>query len=121
MSFLLSCPNCGPRDVNEFGYAGEITVRPAGSPSFRELTSYLYCRRNVAGGGRELDPQRGPLRPGLHHQREAQLGLDLRERESVRDELREVEPSVPPERIVVSRSPKGMARTDIDTPECSAL
>ena len=25
MSFLLPCPNCGPRDVNEFAYAGEVT------------------------------------------------------------------------------------------------
>jgi sarcosine oxidase delta subunit len=39
MSFLLSCPNCGPRDVNEFAYAGEVTVRPKDSPSRRELSS----------------------------------------------------------------------------------
>jgi len=53
MSFLLPCPNCGPRDVNEFAYAGEVTTRPKGSPSFRELTSYLYFRKNVAGLQRE--------------------------------------------------------------------
>ena len=54
MSFLVPCPNCGPRDVNEFSYAGEVTARPAGaSPSFRELTSYLYFRDNVAGVQRE--------------------------------------------------------------------
>ena len=53
MSFLLPCPNCGPRDVNEFGYQGEVTRRPKESPSFRELTSYLYFRRNVAGVQRE--------------------------------------------------------------------
>jgi methylglutamate dehydrogenase subunit B len=53
MSFLLPCPNCGPRDVNEFSYAGEVTVRPKGSPSFRDLTAYLYFRRNVAGVQRE--------------------------------------------------------------------
>jgi sarcosine oxidase delta subunit len=28
MSFLLSCPNCGPRDVQEFRYGGELL--PAG-------------------------------------------------------------------------------------------
>ena len=49
MSFLLSCPNCGPRDVNEFAYAGEITFRPKSSPSLRELTDYIYFKRNVAG------------------------------------------------------------------------
>jgi heterotetrameric sarcosine oxidase delta subunit len=53
MSFLLPCPNCGPRPVEEFTCAGEVTVRPQGSPSLRELASYLYFRRNVAGVQRE--------------------------------------------------------------------
>ena len=35
MSFLLDCPNCGPRDVNEFSCAGEVTVRPKRSPTLR--------------------------------------------------------------------------------------
>ena len=53
MSFLLPCPNCGRRDVNEFAYQGEVTTRPKESPSFRELTAYLYFRKNVAGVQRE--------------------------------------------------------------------
>jgi heterotetrameric sarcosine oxidase delta subunit len=53
MSFLLPCPNCGPRDVNEFSYAGEVTVRPKDSPTLRELAAYVYFRRNVAGVQRE--------------------------------------------------------------------
>jgi heterotetrameric sarcosine oxidase delta subunit len=53
VSFLLPCPNCGPRDVNEFAYQGEVTTRPKESPTLRELTSYLYFRRNVAGVQRE--------------------------------------------------------------------
>jgi heterotetrameric sarcosine oxidase delta subunit len=53
MSFLLSCPNCGPRDVNEFAYAGETTTRPTGTPSLRDLTDYVYFRRNVKGVQRE--------------------------------------------------------------------
>ncbi|MDQ3994885.1 MAG: sarcosine oxidase subunit delta [Actinomycetota bacterium] len=53
MSFLLPCPNCGPRDVNEFAYQGEVTKRPKEAPAFRELTSYLYFRDNVAGVQRE--------------------------------------------------------------------
>jgi sarcosine oxidase delta subunit len=44
MSFLLPCPNCGPRDVNEFAYAGEVTERPRESPSLRELASYVAER-----------------------------------------------------------------------------
>src|SRR5918998_2149918 len=53
MSFLLPCPNCGPRDVNEFVCAGEVTERPKTTPSLRELTSYVYFRRNAAGVQRE--------------------------------------------------------------------
>ena len=53
MSFLLTCPHCGPRDVNEFGYAGEVTTRPLAKPTMRELTDYVYFRRNVAGVQRE--------------------------------------------------------------------
>lgn len=53
MSFLVPCPNCGPRDVNEFGCAGEVTTRPTSTPSLRQLTSYLYFRDNVAGVQRE--------------------------------------------------------------------
>jgi sarcosine oxidase subunit delta len=53
MSFLLTCPHCGPRDVNEFGYVGEVTTRPKAKPTMRELTDYVYFRRNVAGVQRE--------------------------------------------------------------------
>jgi heterotetrameric sarcosine oxidase delta subunit len=53
MSFLLPCPNCGPRDVNEFAYAGEVTHRPDAAPSQSELSAYVYFRRNVAGVQRE--------------------------------------------------------------------
>ena len=60
MTFLLPCPNCGARDVNEFAYQGELTKRPKESPTFRELTSYLYFRENVAGGRRGA--QRGVSR-----------------------------------------------------------
>jgi sarcosine oxidase delta subunit len=31
MSFLLRCPNCGPRDVSEFRYGGEILPSAPGS------------------------------------------------------------------------------------------
>ena len=53
MSFLLSCPFCGPRPVDEYAYFGEVTTRPTGSPSLRELTDYVYFRDNVAGVHRE--------------------------------------------------------------------
>ena len=53
MTFLLECPNCGPRDVYEFRYQGEVTRRPTGEPSQRELSAYVYFRENVAGVQRE--------------------------------------------------------------------
>ena len=53
MSFLVPCPNCGPRDVNEFGCAGEVTTRPKSDPTLRELMTYVHFRRNVAGVQRE--------------------------------------------------------------------
>ena len=49
MSFLLECPRCGLRDVNEFGYAGEVSTRPRERPTLRELSRYVYFRANVAG------------------------------------------------------------------------
>jgi sarcosine oxidase subunit delta len=53
MSFLLSCPYCGPRPADEYAYFGEVTRRPKGSPTLRELTDYVYFRDNVAGVQRE--------------------------------------------------------------------
>lgn len=54
MSFLLTCPNCGLREVADFGYGGEVSPRPGERPaSLRELGEYVYDRRNVAGPQRE--------------------------------------------------------------------
>jgi heterotetrameric sarcosine oxidase delta subunit len=53
MSFVLSCPNCGPREVTDFGFGGELSARPKSAPSFRELNRYVYFRANVAGSQRE--------------------------------------------------------------------
>jgi heterotetrameric sarcosine oxidase delta subunit len=53
MSFVLRCPVCGTREVTDFGFGGEISPRPEGRPSFRELNAYNYLRRNAAGIQRE--------------------------------------------------------------------
>jgi heterotetrameric sarcosine oxidase delta subunit len=53
VSFLLTCPNCGLREVTDFGYGGEVSARPRSRPSFRELNAYNYFRSNVAGVQRE--------------------------------------------------------------------
>ena len=52
MSYVLTCPNCGPREVTDFGFGGE-SPRPGAAPSQRELATYNYFRRNVAGVQRE--------------------------------------------------------------------
>lgn len=55
MSFVLTCPSCGPREVTDFHYGGEVVARPAAgsAPGRRELNRYHYFRRNVAGVQRE--------------------------------------------------------------------
>jgi heterotetrameric sarcosine oxidase delta subunit len=53
MSFVLDCPNCGTREVTDFGFGGEVTPRPREAPTPRELNTYNYFRRNVAGVQRE--------------------------------------------------------------------
>ena len=49
MSFLLSCPNCGARPVDEYSFGGEFQVRPATGDADAVWAHYLYARKNVAG------------------------------------------------------------------------
>ena len=49
MSFLLPCPLCGPRDVYEFRFGGEVQQRPAPGSDQRTWGQYLYARTNVSG------------------------------------------------------------------------
>jgi sarcosine oxidase, subunit delta len=49
MSYVLTCPNCGPREVTDFGFGGEFHPRPTSAPSERDLNRYVYFRRNIAG------------------------------------------------------------------------
>jgi heterotetrameric sarcosine oxidase delta subunit len=53
VSFVLSCPNCGDREVTDFQYGGEVVPRPRERPERRALAGYNYFRRNVAGVQRE--------------------------------------------------------------------
>lgn len=53
MSLLVTCPNCGPREVHELRCAGESTKRPRARPTRRELNDYLYVRDNEWGFQRE--------------------------------------------------------------------
>ena len=49
MTFLIDCPNCGPREAREFSFGGETTRRAGPDATDRELAAALYLRRNVEG------------------------------------------------------------------------
>jgi sarcosine oxidase subunit delta len=49
MTFLLTCPKCGPREALEFSYGGEIAPRAGPDATDRELAGYLFFRENVNG------------------------------------------------------------------------
>lgn len=47
---LLTCPNCGARNVSEFRYVGEAKSRPDPETATPEQwRRYLYFHRNPAG------------------------------------------------------------------------
>jgi sarcosine oxidase, subunit delta len=47
---LLPCPLCGPRNVSEFRYVGELSTRPdPNATSAEEWRTFLYVRDNPAG------------------------------------------------------------------------
>ncbi|WP_432349253.1 sarcosine oxidase subunit delta (plasmid) [Shinella yambaruensis] len=51
----IHCPCCGPRDHDEFRYAGDASVvRPAHeNPDFEAWYRYVYVRANPKGPHRE--------------------------------------------------------------------
>lgn len=49
MTFLVTCPACGPREALEFSFGGEATRRAGPDASERELAEYLYFRENASG------------------------------------------------------------------------
>ena len=49
MSFLLSCPNCGKRPVQEFSFRGEYRKRPAPDAPFEAWADYVFMRPNSKG------------------------------------------------------------------------
>jgi sarcosine oxidase delta subunit len=47
MAFLLTCPNCGPRDVSEYRYGGQICTTGLNLPQAQHERWFhrLGCRR----------------------------------------------------------------------------
>ncbi len=54
MSFMVTCPNCGPRSVYEYRYGGEQREQPSSDVPADVWAHYFYARRNEAGEQREL-------------------------------------------------------------------
>ncbi|MFQ5614185.1 MAG: sarcosine oxidase subunit delta [Anaerolineae bacterium] len=52
---LLTCPNCGERNVAEFRFGGEYNPRPANpaAASNEEWVDYLYLKENKLGVQKE--------------------------------------------------------------------
>lgn len=46
---LITCPHCGPRNVDEFSFGGEIVPRPSPDADRGAWRDYLYMKDNVAG------------------------------------------------------------------------
>jgi sarcosine oxidase subunit delta len=82
----LHCPNCGPRNVDEFRYAGERHVRPdPATAAPAEWRAYLYIRDNPAGWADETWLHRSGCRRYLVVERHTQTNEVRSVREAVRD------------------------------------
>ena len=78
MSFVLTCPHCGVREVADFAFGGEVSTRPRETPSLRELSQYNYFRRNVAGVQREWWYHRSGCRTWFQAERDTRTNHVLR-------------------------------------------
>jgi heterotetrameric sarcosine oxidase delta subunit len=64
----ITCPYCGPRDVAEFTYLGDGTLRrpdPAAPGAAAAFHDYVYLRDNPAGRHTELWYHAGGCRSWL--------------------------------------------------------
>ena len=50
---VIVCPNCGPRNDNEFNFLGEVIPRPSVDVDPTTWRRYLYMRGNTSGWQRE--------------------------------------------------------------------
>jgi sarcosine oxidase subunit delta len=53
MSFLIPCPQCGPRSVYEYRFGGEVKVRPTPGAPDAEWFHYTYTKTNSPGVQKE--------------------------------------------------------------------
>ena len=74
MSFQLTCPNCGPRDVSEYAYGGQIAQTGTNLPAVQEerwfhrfgcgrwLVAQRDVRTNTVSNTDWLDTEDSPQR-----------------------------------------------------------
>ena len=54
MSFLIECPNCGPRNAYEFRFGGEVKERPdEQNVTAEEWAEYVFFNKNICGPQKE--------------------------------------------------------------------
>ena len=70
MSFLLKCPGCGERSVNEFRFGGEVVSRPVPNAPEADWSNYFYFRPNAAGAQQEWWNHRYGCRRWFYAQRD---------------------------------------------------
>ena len=52
---VIPCPHCGPRNHDEFSYAGAATgAAPAANAPLADWNAWVYSRNNPRGPHREL-------------------------------------------------------------------
>jgi len=63
----ITCPHCGPRDLQEFSYQGDATLtRPDPASTDQDAwNAYVYDRANPAGEHREFWQHSGGCRKHL--------------------------------------------------------
>jgi len=53
----ICCPNCGDRDLREFVYLGDASLKrpdPHAPDALEQFTAYVYQRDNTAGAHRDF-------------------------------------------------------------------
>ncbi len=53
MAILLTCPNCGQRDILEFRFGGEVLDPPAKDAPAEDWLRHSHMRTNAEGEQRE--------------------------------------------------------------------
>ena len=73
MSFLITCPHCGPRSVYEYRFGGEVKVRQTPGAPDADWFHYTYTKTNSAGLQKEWWYHRSGCKPRIVASHQHQL------------------------------------------------